>query len=404
LKKVVIVTSGQPAGNPRMVKEALFLSSIGFQVTVIYCLISSWGNEFDKYFIKEHRQINWIKIGVSGDSFIFTYFRLRRKFWDVIFRLFGNIFDAAIKSQALYVNELEKAIKNHNADIFIGHNLASISAIVKAKNIFNAIACFDFEDFHRGEEIKGSNHWIKVSSIEDKYINHIDIATTSSDLISKEYKKLYPNLTFKTILNVFPFYIGPIYKSSNSKLRLFWFSQFIGSGRGLETIVSALGLLKNENIELTILGNITNEYKVYIKSLIEFWGLNEKQINICNPVPSEELIVFASKFDIGLCTEESSVLNRDLCLTNKLFTYLNAGNAVILSNTKAQNNFLNEHPNIGFTYSIGDMNSLSKIIDNYYKDRNLLYFHKASSRKISREKFNWEIESNKLISIYKIIN
>jgi len=48
LKKIVIVSSGQPSANPRIVKEAVAFSETGYQVKVIYCSLSPWADEFDK--------------------------------------------------------------------------------------------------------------------------------------------------------------------------------------------------------------------------------------------------------------------------------------------------------------------------------------------------------------------
>ena len=402
MKKIVIVTYGQPSSNPRMVKEALYISSIGFQVTVIYCPISAWGYDFDDEFIKKHNNVNWIKVGVTINNPFYFLYRLRRKIWEFIFINFGNIFDAAIKSHALFVNELVKAAIKIKADIYIGHNLPSILAVISAKKSHNGIACFDFEDFHRGEEDIDSFHWRKVKAIENAYIPFLNKTITSSPLISKEYQKNYPQFKFSTILNVFPIIHINNSENSNSKLKLLWFSQFIGPNRGIETIIEAMAKLNTRNIELTLLGSISDKYRNNILLKAKNLGIYTNQIVFLNPIPSDDLIQFASEFDIGLCSEESMAFNRDLCLTNKLFTYLNAGLAILLSNTKAQQLFLNENPGIGFCYFKRDPCSLLNLIGLYMNDPILLKSHKQTSRHYATSKYNWEIESMKLKSYYSL--
>jgi glycosyltransferase involved in cell wall biosynthesis len=46
-----------------------------------------------------------------------------------------------------------------------------------------------------------------------------------------------------------------------SPLKLFWFSQSIGFERGLEDVIEAIGLLKNQKIELHLLGSFTAALK-----------------------------------------------------------------------------------------------------------------------------------------------
>ena len=52
-KKIVIVTTGQPSTNPRMVKEADALVEAGHQVKVYYLFWTTWANETDKSLLQD---------------------------------------------------------------------------------------------------------------------------------------------------------------------------------------------------------------------------------------------------------------------------------------------------------------------------------------------------------------
>ena len=47
-KKIVLITTGQPSVNPRIVKEADTLQAAGFDVIVLYSYFIDWAQEKDK--------------------------------------------------------------------------------------------------------------------------------------------------------------------------------------------------------------------------------------------------------------------------------------------------------------------------------------------------------------------
>lgn len=48
MKKVCLVSTGQPSTNPRLLKEADTLSENGYEVTVVCLFWSDWVYEYDK--------------------------------------------------------------------------------------------------------------------------------------------------------------------------------------------------------------------------------------------------------------------------------------------------------------------------------------------------------------------
>lgn len=400
-KKIFIVTSGQPSANPRMVKEAVSLSEFGHHVTVIYCPISIWANEFDKELFKKNKNIDWIKVGCQkSDNLVFYFYcRIRQKFWNIFYKLFGEIFNAGIKSMVLFSQELEKKVNKYCADVYIGHNLGSLAAITKAAKKYNAKAIFDFEDFHRGEHSENSIEWKKASSVENEYVPFLSFATAASPLITKQYQMLYPSLSVTTINNCFTekYAVSSLNNLSNQPLKLFWFSQNIGKGRGLEKVIEAMGILNNLNIELTLLGNITQNIKEYFLDVIHKNKVLHKNVFFLTPVTEHEIISIAAIHHIGLATELPNTLNRDYCLTNKIFMYLLAGNAIIFSNTKAQK-FFNDENKVGIVFNQNNIQELVGCI-NFYANAFNLKNQKQYNLNLAKVKFNWEIESKKILEL-----
>lgn len=400
--KITIVTSGQPSGNPRMVKEAICFSNANYEVAVIYCPISPWGDDFDRIIINENPQIRWIRVGAHPSESPLNFFkvRIRKKIWGFFYHLFGNQFHAALKSSALYSQELKKEAQKHKSALFIGHNLGAIYAITSSAQKYRAKAYFDFEDFHRGEDLETSRHWKRTAEIENEFVNRLNGATASSDLITAYYLNIFPELKVETVLNVFPKKDLTIFADSESdQLKLFWFSQTIGFGRGLEYIIRACAKVIPQP-RITLLGNCSADVKDKMVKLVEEVCFDKNNLIFQSVVHEAQIPIIASSHHLGLCTEDPMTLNRQICLTNKIFTYMQGKNALLISDTKAQRRFLEKHIGIGQLIDLYNIDEIVKCLQEYQDNRKLLDEHRFESLRLANERYNWEKESEKLLKYY----
>lgn len=400
LKKIVLVSSGQPSANPRLVKEAISLASLSYDVTAIYCPLSPWADEYDKALFRDNDNIKWVKAGYHcrKEKWLYKYARIRKKFWDIVYKIFGDKFNAGIRSSVLYSQELIKIAKKYKADIYIGHNVGAMSAVVIAAKQNNSKAVFDFEDFHRGEVSENDVAWVKTMQIENKYIPFLDRATAASPLINLAYKNLYPQLIIETINNCFPlkYAVSEIKLLPTQPLKLFWFSQTIGKNRGLETVIQAMA--KVNNIEITLLGNFTDSIKNYFFNYAKEHKVDPIHLHFLKPVDESEITTIAAQHQIGLSTEVPVTINRDLCLTNKLFMYLLAGNAIIFSRTKANISLIKEHSEIGKLFTWDSPDELRDIFKYYQNNHEALNTHRSNALYLGTQFYNWEVEKKKFLS------
>jgi glycosyltransferase involved in cell wall biosynthesis len=295
----------------------------------------------------------------------------------------------------LFGPELKKTALRYQADLFIGHNLGALPAVVLAAKKWNAKAGFDAEDFHRGEAENGSLHWKTCQKIEDEFIPQLNYLSAASPLIEVRYRELYPDLAYYfTLRNVFDFPKETTSNLSNSKnnLQIFWFSQFVGKKRGIELLMEAMKLLPSGTVCLNLLGNVSPDIKAYVLALARSLSLNEESICFHPIMPLDDLIQFAIQFDIGLASELSWCESRDLCETNKIFTYLLAGLAIGFTDTKAQVNFLNDNPGIGFVFNQKNAADLADHLMEYIQNPEFLQKHKQQALQLAQEKFNWSLE------------
>lgn len=397
MQKIVLVTSGQPSLNPRLVKEADSLFEAGYDVTVVYLYWNNWGTDLDKQLLSEKK---WKSIRVGGDpksaKWIYWLSRIRHKLAQVSASKFGYHFGLPEQCIARGSLNLMRKVKGFKADLYIAHNLGALPAAILAAKTNHAKCGFDAEDFHR-QEVTNNNHskdFKLKKHIEDKYLPKVDYLTTASPLISETYKKLYPAIHPETILNVFPSERKRL-KKEKKNLKLFWFSQNIGKKRGLEEVISSLAY--QENVELHLLGFSMPSIKEYFRKLSEQSSFRPENIHYYSPIPSNEIIKFASQFDIGLATETGIPLNRDICLTNKIFTYIQSGLAIIASDTSAQKWLLESYPKMGFIYNKAEVNHLTSIIQNYLSNPELLEEHQANASKYAHDDLNWEHEEKKFL-------
>ncbi len=382
-----------------MVKEADTLSGAGYDVTVLYAYWNAWATSFDRELVPSKK---WKAACVGGDPHqkpgIYFLSRLIYKMAKFANKKIGGGFlaDVAIARPAYF---LTRAAKKHPADLYIGHNLGALPATVKAAKEGKKPCGFDAEDFHRNEvsdNVRDPDVILRTS-IEDKYIPQINYFTASSPLIAAAYKKSFPLTNPVAIRNVFPISWNietPVIDQA-APVKLFWFSQTIGMGRGLEDIIKALGLLQDCPFELHLLGNLPQDAK-------KAFNTGSGNFYFHEPIPAAEIPMFAAQFDIGLSPEANVPLSRDMCLTNKIFTYMQAGLAIIASDTSAQKELLAKYPGIGEIYENGNVASLLDTIRHFCENHKNLCRAKKASWEIARSELNWEKESEKFLELIAV--
>ena len=394
---IVLVAAGQPATNPRLLKEALCLAANGYQITVVFCFSADWADLFDAQIINDNPSINWILAGGHPKAQKISFFISR-----LLNRLFkySSFFIKAHKKYSLNRASwaLIKASKKLQANLYIGHNLAALPAVAIAAKEKKAIYAFDAEDYHRGQFPNESKESKLSAFIEDSYIPGAAYLTAASPLIAAKYKEHYPNLNPIVINNLFSLNnicTQPLEYRNMEVLKLFWFSQTVGSGRGIEKIIEVMRILKDIPLQFTILGECKKDEK---KRLLDLADGFESQIEFLPPVEEKEIFYIASQHHIGLALEVEGTINRDICLTNKIFTYLLSGLAIVATNTAAQVLFFKTYPDIGKVFNKDKIEELETIIRNWYEHPAALNEMKVNSLALAKSKYNWEEEQEILLN------
>jgi glycosyltransferase involved in cell wall biosynthesis len=97
-----------------------------------------------------------------------------------------------------------------------------------------------------------------------------------------------------------------------------------------------------------------------------------------------------ARHDIGLALEPTDPPSRNLTITNKFFQYLNAGLAIIASDTAGQREAFAAAPHIGEIVSLANPALLATRLDALLGDPHRLTGMKAAARRAAETHFGWD--------------
>ncbi|MDN5289007.1 MAG: glycosyltransferase family 4 protein [Mucilaginibacter sp.] len=388
LKKICLITTGHIASDPRLVKEAASLIKAGFDVHIVF-------TQYVAPLIAYDRDLLAVHPNLSFDVLDWTKRTIRSR----TVRFISGLKQKLAKTQLTKINrnyywQTKKAIAI-KADLYIAHNLGALPVAIKASKVNGAKCGFDAEDFHRHEYSNDPlDEAVRLkTSIEDTYIPQLDYMTAASPMIADRYTALY-HIPVQPILNVFPKTTLQVSVNETGPLKLFWFSQTIGGHRGLESVLEAAALV-NIRMELHLLGNPDHHFKNTLEQLLPKNA--EFRLIYHGTIRPDDIFNLAGEFDIGLATELSVPLNRDICLTNKIFTYIQCGLVVVASATSAQRELLQNFPGAGHVYK--DPIALANILTDYHLNRKILQETKEKNYLVGQQTLKWENEEIRFLKV-----
>jgi glycosyltransferase involved in cell wall biosynthesis len=122
-------------------------------------------------------------------------------------------------------------------------------------------------------------------------------------------------------------------------------------------------------------------------------------VSILPPVPPSALPAVIAGHDIGLALELAEIPSRDLTITNKILQYLNAGLAVVASDTAGQREVLARAPDAGLLVNLSDAVATATALDHLLGDRAAMMRRQQAARRLAEEVYCWEREAPRLLSL-----
>lgn len=401
--RICLVTSTHVCSNPRLVKEADALAGAGYDVTVVGTQtlphLTVWDDDLG-------RNADWkffpVNVERGKNPLRAQTLRIQRAVSARAPRFLWSIGLAATASSPSG-SLLAREVFRHPAELFVGHNLGALPVAARAAKRFRAKLGFDAEDFHSGELPETRENSLTIARarwLEREYIPRCDYLTASSRGIAKAYAGLCGVAEPVTVLNVFPRAEAPSAPTPSTWRpgpSLYWFSQTVGPDRGLEDAVRALGAMRVK-AWLCLRGTPASGYWDVLMDLAAQTGVGDR-LRLLPPAPPERMLRLAACHDVGLALEQRVSPNREICVTNKLFTFLAAGIPFAATATAAQSEVCGRLGAAAGLYEPGDWRGLARVLDRFLEEPDSLQRRREAAWSLGRERYNWDREKEILLGV-----
>jgi hypothetical protein len=401
-KRICLVTTGQPACNPRLVKEADALADAGYGVHVVAAYSADWATDADRDLVGSRRWsqtfVDW-RFGSAPWTFWTSRIRHRAACLAAPWIQMGGAAEAAVSR---ITPELRRAASRFRADLYIAHNLGALPAAWHAARRHGARLGFDAEDCHVGQLTEGDPMRPVVERVERRYLPECDYVTASSPQIAAAYRDAYDIREPRCVLNVFPKSQRPAASKPRTALlplTLYWFSQTIGPGRGLEDVVRAMGRTPAGASVLHVRGFWAAGYEEVLRRVAAESGVDADRL-VSHPVAApDEMVRRSATYDIGLALEPGTTRNSDISLPNKMFTYLLGGQAILATLTTAQRWLLDHVSDAALGYDPGDVDTLAAHLRRWIEHPDALAAARRTSWACGDRRFNWDVEQRVFLDV-----
>jgi hypothetical protein len=295
------------------------------------------------------------------------------------------------------LTRIKQLAASEPADWFIAHAHAALPIAGSAAKSWQARLGFDCEDLLA----HGQSDAAKIALlIEKTYLAQCDYVSVPSKGVAADLLKTHGKLNSVVLYNFFPTArLGstppPCQRKQSDVIKLYWFSQTIGSGRGIEDALAAAAILGN-GVELHLRGKWASGYEEKIRNTAQRLKVSLHSHPVIDP---DLLLEQMSEFDVGLALEPLSNHNAALTQSNKIGSYFLAGLAIAASDTPGQREVLGQESQAGFLYPSGRAELLAAGLKKWRDNRESLRASQQAAWDIARERYCWDVEQEKFFKV-----
>lgn len=239
-----------------------------------------------------------------------------------------------------------------------------------------------------------------IAKWELKKASYCDVIVTNDLFTLEYYSTKLPSVFCTTIFN-YSYFIPDIDAQRKETKFDFIYSGGVTVNRGVREMILAIKAVRKNypNVILLIIGPFENEeLKNEINLLIRKFNL-QGNIIIKNPVPFSQIAQYYSMASIGLGLFQKTP-NFVTSLPIKLFEYMAFGLPVIFCNYGPSAQIIKE-TNTGILVDPLDIDSVCDAMVKLLSDKKMYSQLSANGIKAVTEKYNWNKEKEKFLTIYK---
>jgi hypothetical protein len=373
-----------------MLKAADALHEAGYQVRVVHAEFTDWADQAAAAIVSTRKwRADLVRWKRPVMPFRFWYTRLRHKAFSIAARVSFKVLGmrGLARAATRAAPELVKAACCEPADLIYAGTTGGLAVGACAAHRLGIPYALDLEDFHSEEQAGNPIANRIMEAIENRVLPGAAFLTAGSLPIADAYKQKY-GVRPIPVNNTFPLPAATpaLEGAAGGAFRLFWFSQTIGDDRGLQDVVRAVEQLARP-VRLGLLGRATEFVEVLTRMANKIANL---ELEIQKPCFPDEIVERCRGWDVGLAMENRTPLNRDLCLTNKIFTYPLAGMAIAATDTTAQRQLVPEFGEGAFLYPPGDSVALAAGLNRWASEPTALARAKKASWEAAQRRWHWE--------------
>lgn len=394
--RILIITNGHLCRNPRPLKEADTLGRAGYDVTVLAVRNHAASAILDRDLLQgapfRYEPFDMLPGFATGRV---TVFRRRLLLW------------AARRAAAMTglptihalgpAGALLRRARRIPADLTMVHNEVPHWVGTRLLDDGRTVAA-DFEDWNSEDllpEQRAQRPLDLLRVVEQTLLNRAVHTTTTSHALAAALHARYGGRLPLVITNSFPLQRDPRSGPPGAPPSFFWFSQTLGPGRGLEIFLETWARTAGSS-RLVLLGEPTAGFDEQVRNRLP--PERRTKVSFLPLVPPAGLPAVIAGHDIGLALESVVIPSRNLTITNKILQYLNAGLAVVASDTGGQREVLARKPEAGVIVDFRDRAAASAALDALLANRAALARRQAAARRLAEEVYCWEREAPALLA------
>jgi glycosyltransferase involved in cell wall biosynthesis len=396
-RTILILTSAHLCRNPRVVKEATTLGRAGYEVTVMSLSVQPRFERMDLE-LMQGLPFKRVVLDYAADNLsarVSDFFQ-RGATWaarQACSRLGLESAQTLGPAAALL-----RFARSFPADLTIVHTEIPIWAAQYLIHDGRRVAV-DVEDWYSEDLLYADRQSrpIRLLQAAEKYaLRHAAYSSATARSMADALVGAYQCPPPLVIRNSFP--LQPRSRmdqpAGTGVPRFIWFSQTIGPGRGLELFFAAWAQTTRPS-EVYLLGDLRGGYRE--KLLGRLPPYRRGDLHFIPLVTPEQLPDKLAEFDIGLALEPRWPLNRNITITNKILQYLNAGLAVIATDTAGQQEVMRAAPECGLLVTAHETTECAERLDALLGDPTRLRAMQLAARAAAEREFCWERETPRLL-------
>ncbi len=397
-KTILILTSAHLCRNPRVVKEATTLGAAGYDVTVMSISVQQRFEQMDRELMRG-LPFKRLVIDYAADTpaaRLADFFQ-RGVTWTA--RRLCSELEIETAQTLGPASALLRFARTFTADLTIAHTEIPIWATQYLIQDGRRVAV-DVEDWYSEDLLYADRQSrpLKLLQLAEEFaLRHAAYTSATAQSMADALTTAYRCPPPIVIRNSFPLQSrsrvdAPAATGAPSFI---WFSQTIGPGRGLELFFAAWARTTQPS-KVYLLGDERPGYRQ--KLLDRLPTARRGDLHFIPLVTPEELPFKLAEFDIGLALEPRWPLNRNITITNKILQYLNAGLAVIATDTAGQKEVLQAAPDCGLLITAHETTEYAQKLDTLLGDHARLRATQLAARAAAVREFCWEHETPRLLA------